>query len=63
MLKRVFISYVHRDGGDLAVRPQRDLENRGFDVRLHELHWLDFGDPIHYAERFQELFGEYGTAC
>jgi hypothetical protein len=34
-VKRVFISYAHRDGGDLAVRLQPDLEGRGFDV------WLD----------------------
>jgi hypothetical protein len=32
---RIFISYAHRDGGDLAVRLQGDLEARGFDV------WLD----------------------
>jgi len=32
---RIFISYAHRDGGDLAVRLQVDLEARGFDV------WLD----------------------
>jgi WD40 repeat protein len=31
----IFISYAHRDGGDLAGRLQRDLEARGFDV------WLD----------------------
>src|SRR5207247_1433287 len=32
---RVFISCAHRDGGNLALRLQRDLEARGFDV------WLD----------------------
>jgi len=31
---RIFISYAHRDGVDLAVRLQRDLEARGFDAWL-----------------------------
>jgi hypothetical protein len=32
---RVFISYAHKDGADLARRLQGDLEKRGFDP------WLD----------------------
>ena len=32
---RVFISYAHRDGAELAVRLDRDLKARGFDV------WID----------------------
>jgi WD40 repeat protein len=34
-LPRIFISYAHRDGGDLAVRLQCDLEALGFEV------WFD----------------------
>ncbi len=33
--ERVFISYAHKDGRDLALRLQQDLQLRGFDV------WLD----------------------
>ena len=32
---RIFISYAHRDGGNLAVLLQRDLQAFGFDA------WLD----------------------
>src|SRR5262245_61641187 len=32
---RIFISYAHRDGAELAARLAADLESRGFDV------WLD----------------------
>jgi WD40 repeat protein len=35
MSPRIFISYAHRDGADLAARLQADLQARGFDV------WLD----------------------
>src|SRR5437588_5933349 len=33
--KRIFISYAHRDGSNLALRLQNDLTTTGFDV------WLD----------------------
>src|ERR1022692_3978647 len=32
---RIFISYAHRDGAELAARLQKDLNSRGFDA------WLD----------------------
>src|SRR5208337_1284935 len=32
---RIFISYAHRDGAELAQRLQTDLANKGFDA------WLD----------------------
>src|SRR5580658_3935580 len=35
MSTRLFISYAHRDGGDLAKHLQRDLQTREFEV------WLD----------------------
>src|SRR5580658_3860409 len=35
MSTRLFISYAHRDGGDLAKHLQRDLQTREFAV------WLD----------------------
>jgi len=124
----VFISYAHRDGGELAVRLQRDLASRGIDawldterllagdrwtneieaaldraqvvlalvsegsftsdtcraeqgwaldagkrviplrvenrgkmwLRLYPLQLLDFSDPTHYAQRFQELLASIG---
>jgi WD40 repeat protein len=42
-LPRIFISYAHRDGGDLALRLQRDLDPLGFDVWLDQ-HRLKAGD-------------------
>ena len=33
--RRIFICYVHRDGRDLAMRPQRSLSENGVDA------WLD----------------------
>src|ERR1700682_5705932 len=42
-LPRIFISYAHRDGGDLALRLQRDLAPLGFDVWLDQ-HRLKAGD-------------------
>ncbi|MSV29537.1 MAG: TIR domain-containing protein, partial [Bryobacterales bacterium] len=42
-LLRIFISYAHRDGGDLASRLQIDLEARGFDAWL-DTHRLKGGD-------------------
>lgn len=32
---RIFISYAHKDGANLALRVHADLTNKGFDV------WLD----------------------
>jgi len=35
MSPRIFISYAHRDGADLAARLYSDLQTQGFDA------WLD----------------------
>jgi TIR domain len=39
----IFISYAHRDSGDLALRLKRDLDSLGFDVWLDK-HRLKGGD-------------------
>src|SRR5262249_47485937 len=44
-LMRIFISYARRDGGDLALRLQRDLESRGYDA------WLD-QTRLHAGDRW-----------
>src|SRR5208283_2213114 len=40
---RIFISYAHRDGAELAQRLQTDLANEGFDAWL-DIHRLQGGD-------------------